>query len=363
MVKRHEILGDAEESRHILGLVPVYPSTGDLSVRTIRTAAARGCAGGRPPGRPAAGRDAGRGGATPAGPRPCWPATFPADMEEAGRARERLAFEELLLLQLAVLRRRPGAGRAASGRGRSAAPADLSRPLPRRPALSRPRGAQPRVIGRDRARPARGPCPCAACSTATWVGQDHGGRLLPAAGRGAAAARRRSWRPPRSWPTSTTCGLSAQLRAAGRATCGLLKGSQTGGRAAGGAQAPGARARSTWWWARTPSSRRASRFRDLRVAVVDEQHRFGVRQRDAIGGPADGERSAAHPAHVGHAHPAHAQPDPLRRPGRERPRRDAARAARPVRTRLVFPEQRARMWEFVRGAARSAGGRPTWSAR
>ncbi len=24
------------------------------------------------------------------------------------------------------------------------------------------------------------------------------------------------------------------------------------------------------------------RFRDLRVAVVDEQHRFGVRQRDAI---------------------------------------------------------------------------------
>ena len=37
LVKRHEILGEAEESRHILGLVPVYPSTADLSVRTIRT--------------------------------------------------------------------------------------------------------------------------------------------------------------------------------------------------------------------------------------------------------------------------------------------------------------------------------------
>jgi ATP-dependent DNA helicase RecG len=37
VVKRHEILSLAEESRHILGLVPVYPSTADLSVRTIRT--------------------------------------------------------------------------------------------------------------------------------------------------------------------------------------------------------------------------------------------------------------------------------------------------------------------------------------
>ncbi len=37
LVKRHEILGASEESRHILGLIPVYPSTADLSVRTIRT--------------------------------------------------------------------------------------------------------------------------------------------------------------------------------------------------------------------------------------------------------------------------------------------------------------------------------------
>jgi ATP-dependent DNA helicase RecG len=37
LVKRHEILGEGEQSRHILGLVPVYPSSGDLSVRTIRT--------------------------------------------------------------------------------------------------------------------------------------------------------------------------------------------------------------------------------------------------------------------------------------------------------------------------------------
>ncbi len=37
LVKRHEILSEAGESHHILGLVPVYPSTADLSVRTIRT--------------------------------------------------------------------------------------------------------------------------------------------------------------------------------------------------------------------------------------------------------------------------------------------------------------------------------------
>ncbi len=37
LVKRHEILSEAGESHHILGLIPVYPSTADLSVRTIRT--------------------------------------------------------------------------------------------------------------------------------------------------------------------------------------------------------------------------------------------------------------------------------------------------------------------------------------
>ena len=106
------------------------------------------------------------------------------------------------------------------------------------------------------------------------------------------------------------------------------------------------------------------KFRDLRVAVVDEQHRFGVRQRDAIlavEGQAREEHSGDRGAH-GEAqemlwpHTLHMSATPIPRtlsltlygdldvsvldempPGR-----------RPVRTWLVFGDSEARMWEFVR---------------
>jgi ATP-dependent DNA helicase RecG len=95
------------------------------------------------------------------------------------------------------------------------------------------------------------------------------------------------------------------------------------------------------------------RFHDLRLAVVDEQHRFGVRQRDAI-------ISIDEDKVKGKAllpHTLHMSATPIPRtlsltlygdldvsvldempPGR-----------RPVRTRLVFADSEARMWEFVRG--------------
>jgi ATP-dependent DNA helicase RecG len=56
LVKRHEILGEGGESHHILGLVPVYPSTADLSVRTIRTVLHEAAPPAAPPCRPASGR-------------------------------------------------------------------------------------------------------------------------------------------------------------------------------------------------------------------------------------------------------------------------------------------------------------------
>ena len=93
------------------------------------------------------------------------------------------------------------------------------------------------------------------------------------------------------------------------------------------------------------------RFRDLRLAVVDEQHRFGVAQRDAIvaGG---GQEARPHTLHMS------ATPIPRTLsltlygdldvsvldeipPGRT-----------PVATKLVAPESLARMWEFVRGQIR-----------
>ena len=60
-------------------------------------------------------------------------------------------------------------------------------------------------------------------------------------------------------------------------------------------------------------------FRDLAVAVVDEQHRFGVEQRSAL---VEGPRTAR-PPHDGDAHSAHARAHRLRRPRRQRDREAA----------------------------------------
>ena len=69
-------------------------------------------------------------------------------------------------------------------------------------------------------------------------------------------------------------------------------------------------------------------FRDLAVAVVDEQHRFGVEQRSALI-----EGRSRRPPHDGDADPAHARADGLRRPRRERDR-EAARKPQADRHRL-----------------------------
>ena len=63
-------------------------------------------------------------------------------------------------------------------------------------------------------------------------------------------------------------------------------------------------------------------FADLRLAVVDEQHRFGVAEREASPARA----GAARAADDRDAHPADAGPDRPRRPGRVRPAHAAGRA-------------------------------------
>jgi ATP-dependent DNA helicase RecG len=94
------------------------------------------------------------------------------------------------------------------------------------------------------------------------------------------------------------------------------------------------------------------RFRDLRLAVVDEQHRFGVTQRDAI---------VAGEAQITRPHTLHMSATPI-------PRTlsltlygdldisvldDMPAGRRPVVTRIVAPEAAGRMWEFVREQIRS----------
>jgi ATP-dependent DNA helicase RecG len=89
------------------------------------------------------------------------------------------------------------------------------------------------------------------------------------------------------------------------------------------------------------------RFQDLRMAIVDEQHRFGVRQRDAVVVRDDGDT---------YPHVLHMSATPI-------PRtlsltlygdlevsvlNEMPAGRRPVRTRMVFKENERRMWELVR---------------
>ncbi len=356
LVKRHEILGDSEESRHILGLVPVYPSTADLSVRTIRTLLheaaplAASLVDPLPAEMLARRRYAGRAEAVLA-------SHFPVDLAEAGKARERLAFEELLLLQLAVLQQRRAQDAHERAR-RLEPPAALSAAflagLPYTPT-----NAQLRVIAemeRDLQKtvPMRRLLHGDVGSGKTMVAAYCLLRAVEQGSQGALMA------PTEVLADQHYLGLSAQLAAHG-VRVRLLKGSQTAAERRGVRK--GLESGEVDVVVGTHALiQEGVRFRDLRLAVVDEQHRFGVSQRDAIvaGEAQTGQEQSLRP------HTLHMSATPIPRtlsltlygdldvsvldempPGR-----------RPVRTRLVPPEAVEAMWEFVRSQLR--GGRQAY---
>ena len=138
-------------------------------------------------------------------------------------------------------------------------------------------------------------------------------------GRPKAGRRSRSWRRPRSSPSSTSSSSSRWLAgsASSRAAVGLAAGE--------GARARRQRGRR---WRRSLVGTHALfqegvECRDLGLAIVDEQHRFGVAQRLAL---RQGSR-AARPDDDGDADPAHAGDDVLRRSRRVGDRHDHRRAA------------------------------------
>jgi ATP-dependent DNA helicase RecG len=342
VVRSHEILGPSEEGGlHTLGLVPVYPSTGDLSVRTLRNVLRAASPEAMhfvdpvPAAVLASRRFAGKAEALLA-------FHFPRDITEATRARARLAFEELLLLQMAVWdRRRRGElnkhapvlsdGRALVSRFLTALPfaptqaqcrvmaeidADLERDIPMRRLLQGDVGSGKTLV-------------------ATYCLL----RAVDTQGQAALMA------PTEVLAEQHASRLRAQLAPLGLEV-GLLTGSvsQRTRRSLLGALADGSLPIVVGTHALIQDG---VCFRRLAVAVVDEQHRFGVHQRDVLSS-----LSAELSPHV-----LHMTATPIPRtlsltlygdldvsvidempPGRT-----------PVRTNLVFPEHRERAWEFVRG--------------
>lgn len=341
MVKRHEILGDGTESQHILGLIPVYPSTADLSVRTIRTILHRAAPYAHdlidplPAELLARRRYPGKAEAVLA-------CHFPSSIMEGEQARKRLAFEELLLLQLAVLERRAGQDRRRKAQA-LAAPAGLAarfiESLPYAPTAAQTRAMSEIEGDLVRSVPMRrllhGDVGSGKTMVATYC-------LLRGVEQGAQAA---IMAPTEVLAEQHYLGLVDLLTDLG-VRVRLLKGSQSAGerRAVRGALEAGEADVVVGTHALIQEG---VRFRDLRVVVVDEQHRFGVAQRDAI---VAAEEGGMWP------HALHMSATPI-------PRTlsltlygdldisvldEMPRGRRPVRTRLVFGDAQTRMWDFIR---------------
>jgi len=341
VVKRHEIIEDGGEGVHTLGLVPVYPASGELSVRAIRSALNRVS--------PEAAHMVDPLTAKLCADRRYLPKAealmayhFPRSLKAARRARERLAFEELLLLQLALVQRR-----RQEEEGRHAVALDPPSSLAATFVEALPfslTGAQRRVIAEIetdlmRSVPMRRLLQGDVGSGKTVVA---GYCLVRAAEHGGQAA---VMAPTEVLADQHAVRLAAQLQPVG-VEVGLLKGSQTVGerRRVCGRLARGELQVVVGTHALIQEG---VVFRDLRVVVVDEQHRFGVHQRDALAGEGD---AGVWP------HTLHMTATPIPRtlsltlygdldlsvidelpPGRTL-----------VRTHIVLPDQRAKMWLHVR---------------
>jgi len=342
VVRRHEILGGGEESRHILGLIPVYPSTGDLSVRTIRNLLHSAAPLARHLPEPLPSELLARRG-YPRKAEAILACHFPTVSREAQAARERLAFEELLLLQLALIERRhqldceqtalplgpPGelAGAFLAG-------------LPYRPTA-----AQLRVMGEIDADLAQ------SVPMRRLLHGDVGSGKTVVAAYALVRAVEKGGQAALMAPTEVLAdqhyvGLRDRLAQHG-IRVGLLKGSLPASERRA-IRVSAAKGQVDILIGTHALIQEGVRFHDLRLVVVDEQHRFGVRQREAmlLARP-DGRRP----------HTLHMSATPIPRtlsltlygdldvsvldempPGRQ-----------PVKTRLVFPRAESRMWEFVRG--------------
>ena len=279
---------------------------------------------------------------------------FPARPQDAEAGRERLAFEELLLTQLVFLRRR-ARRRALTGAPVLDEPPSLSaRWLELGLPFTLTSGQQSAIatIGADLEQP----CPM----QRLLMGEVGSGKTVVALWamlRAVEHGRQAALMAPTETLAEQHFATIQRLLGGEQVACALLTGSTRATRRADtlGKLHSGELQLIVGTHALIEPD---VRFRSLAVAVVDEQHRFGVRQRAALG-----ESDTARPAHVLHMT---ATPIPRTLALSEHgdldvtALRELPHGRRPIKTRLVAGERsRSRAYELLRerAAGRAAGVR------
>ena len=289
--KRHEVIDGADETRHTSGLVPVYRSSEKLTSRRIAdlVTAQLVHVGDPPDALPAEMRQR---RALPLRRDALMASHRPRTLEDAGEANRRLAFEELFLLQAGLISHRRELERTTIARA-------LGRPGPlierfRASLPFEPTAAQERAIGEidrdlDRSVPMQRLLQGDVGSGKTLVAVHSLLRAVERDGQGAMMA------PTETLASQHLLGVSALLEPLGVRVTPMM-------------QAMPARERRAAMQVIESGEpqivvgthaliQEAVVFGRLEVAVVDEQHRFGVEQRRALEAKA---RDSGHAPHVLH---------------------------------------------------------------
>jgi ATP-dependent DNA helicase RecG len=274
-VSEHEVVGDGAAGIHTEGLVPVYPATEKLPAARLRALAweSRELIGDVPEPLPAAVRHAER---LPDRAAALWATHFPERPDDGEPARRRLAFEELLLLETTLAARRRARRESATAhpiRSTDELVAAWREALPFTPTSDQRAAFE--AIDRDLAseRPMQ----------RLLMGEVGSGKTvvaLHAMLRAVESGRQAALMAPTE--TLAEQHLATLDRLLGGATpIALLTGSTSAPRrrATLGQLASGELSLVVGTHALIEA---AVEFRDLALCVVDEQHRFGVRQRAAL---------------------------------------------------------------------------------